>query len=465
MSIPPKIANLTALALSDRILTYTERKTIVDAAVKEGVSEKEINQYLDDALSQRLNFYTKEELKSCPFCGAQIPLLSESCLFCGNELNNDNRLLHNPPPFIEGTEAEIIRAENLRVAKENINLKTCPDCGAPYPLISHICTNCGHVLHEQRESDFNIKQLTDSINHSISKLKRTQLPSWGKVITHYWQYITLYYLVLMLFFCSYDIFQLFIPPLYFCLCGILMLIGMLCGYREAGGIIKVTPLNDANDKYFNALQNYETYIRLTKTIYGDNQEAKVLLNQYFTEIQKFNTLRHRNITKIAIKISAFLIISAAIIICFGKYLENNQKQSLYDNLNNTVTLKPAPNDTTYSTFFTTPDTACLTFVVAQYDSVNYQMFYKPIINNIKIVASDCDNCLSADTITPRIQLLNRNLEPCVPYQSFLLDNNSIKRLKKTLKEKGVCYLDFVAKDSTQTDLSFIAKKAVYYKLY
>ena len=133
MSIPPKIANLTALALSDRILTYTERKTIVAAAVKEGVSEKEINQYLDDALSQRLKFYTKEELKSCPFCGAQIPLLSESCLFCGNELNNDNQLLHNPPPFIEGTEAEIIRAENLRVAKENINLKTCPDCGAPYP--------------------------------------------------------------------------------------------------------------------------------------------------------------------------------------------------------------------------------------------------------------------------------------------------------------------------------------------
>jgi len=108
MSIPPKIANLTKLALSDRVLTYTERKTIVATAVKEGVSKKEINQYIDNELNQRLKFYTKEELRSCPFCGAQIPLISDDCMYCGVTLEKDGNF---NPIDISGNEADIISKE------------------------------------------------------------------------------------------------------------------------------------------------------------------------------------------------------------------------------------------------------------------------------------------------------------------------------------------------------------------
>lgn len=108
MPIPQKIVDLTKLALSDRILTYTERKTIVDVAVSEGVPETEIKQYLNNALKERLKYYTKEELTSCPFCGAQIPLISDECLFCGNELNNDH---HTPPPFIKSREVDVINSK------------------------------------------------------------------------------------------------------------------------------------------------------------------------------------------------------------------------------------------------------------------------------------------------------------------------------------------------------------------
>ncbi|MBQ2097476.1 MAG: hypothetical protein II480_04810, partial [Bacteroidales bacterium] len=83
MPVSKHIAGLTALALQDRILTYKERQVIVKEAVKEGTSLQEINSYLDDALTERLKSFSKEELKHCPYCGAQIPLLSDVCLFCG----------------------------------------------------------------------------------------------------------------------------------------------------------------------------------------------------------------------------------------------------------------------------------------------------------------------------------------------------------------------------------------------
>ncbi|MBO7141538.1 MAG: hypothetical protein J6V76_00275, partial [Bacteroidales bacterium] len=87
MKITKKIKRLVDLALSDSVLTYVERQTIVKTAINSGISEKEINQYIDNALRKRLKSYTKEELQHCPFCGAQIPLVSDECLFCGNSLN------------------------------------------------------------------------------------------------------------------------------------------------------------------------------------------------------------------------------------------------------------------------------------------------------------------------------------------------------------------------------------------
>ena len=90
MAITSQIKELVTLALSDRVLTYVERKTIVNAAIKEGISETEINQYLDDALNQRLKFYTKEELRSCPHCGAQVNInQTAECPYWGSIMTTD----------------------------------------------------------------------------------------------------------------------------------------------------------------------------------------------------------------------------------------------------------------------------------------------------------------------------------------------------------------------------------------
>ena len=67
MAISKKIAQLTALALKDRVLTYVEKKTIVNAALAEGISEQEITNYLNNAIKKSLKNYTKEQLKRCPF--------------------------------------------------------------------------------------------------------------------------------------------------------------------------------------------------------------------------------------------------------------------------------------------------------------------------------------------------------------------------------------------------------------
>ena len=174
MPIPSNIIQLTALALKDKVLTLVEKETIINAALKSGGSQAEITAWLDNALKESLKRYSKEDLKNCPFCGAQIPLVSEDCLFCGNNLQNtDNKTVIN----ISGDEADIIARENQNTATSIRNIKNCPDCGAPFPLISNICTHCGHVLHEQTDSQLNIKNLITNIENSISALKAAPKPT------------------------------------------------------------------------------------------------------------------------------------------------------------------------------------------------------------------------------------------------------------------------------------------------
>ena len=94
----------------------------------------------------------KEQLKHCPYCGAQIPLVSNECLFCGKSLTN-------------------ITKSADEVTPNDDEIKNCPDCGAPFPLLSNICTSCGHVLHQQRSSEINITNLLAGITECINRIK------------------------------------------------------------------------------------------------------------------------------------------------------------------------------------------------------------------------------------------------------------------------------------------------------
>ena len=74
MAVSKHILDLITLALQDRVLTFKERQTIIEAAEKEGTATAEVNAVMDNMLEQRLKSYTKEELGSCPNCGHGVPL-------------------------------------------------------------------------------------------------------------------------------------------------------------------------------------------------------------------------------------------------------------------------------------------------------------------------------------------------------------------------------------------------------
>ncbi len=74
MAVSKKIVDLTRLALQDRVLTYTERQTIV-------------------------------KLRNCPSCGGQIPLISDQCLYCGTFLNQQPENVYSMD--VVGEEAEL----------------------------------------------------------------------------------------------------------------------------------------------------------------------------------------------------------------------------------------------------------------------------------------------------------------------------------------------------------------------
>lgn len=169
MKVSKKIKDLVSLALEDRILTNVEKQTIIDAAVAEGNTVEDITAFLDNAIKQRLQSYTKEELTRCPHCGAQIPLISDNCIFCGESLNASNKEKRHINR--SGKSFDIIRNENIKTETERRNAKQCPNCGAPFPLLGNVCTSCGHILHESTSSDYNINNLIQKLDENMRGIK------------------------------------------------------------------------------------------------------------------------------------------------------------------------------------------------------------------------------------------------------------------------------------------------------
>ncbi len=166
--ISKNLVDLVDLALTDAVLTQKEREVLVNAAAKEGISEQEINLYINNQLDKRLKQKSKADLKACPHCGAQIPLLAECCPYCHYEYQeyHSRRSLDE----IESYDANLIRAENAKTYNERENIGNCPNCGHPYPLISNICPACSHVLHYGDENKKNIERLTGKIFIRINEL-------------------------------------------------------------------------------------------------------------------------------------------------------------------------------------------------------------------------------------------------------------------------------------------------------
>lgn len=83
--IPEKIIKLTELALKDATITNKERSVIVNEAIKLGCTQEEVNYYINQRLDIVLKNRPKELLKSCPSCGAQIPIIADECPYCSHK--------------------------------------------------------------------------------------------------------------------------------------------------------------------------------------------------------------------------------------------------------------------------------------------------------------------------------------------------------------------------------------------
>ncbi|MBR4267114.1 MAG: zinc ribbon domain-containing protein [Bacteroidales bacterium] len=323
MAVSKKIIELTKLALVDRVLTYKEREVIVKNAIAEGVSEAEINAFLDNMLTQRLKSFSKEELKSCPSCGSQIPLIADQCQFCGKILSNSGVNSLNSG-VLDGKDADIIRSENLKTELEEQNIDNCPDCGAPFPLISNICSHCGHVLHARQDSDFNIKNLIDNITASIKNISNAPKPTFLDLLKFHKGTLMLFIgIVLFVSAFSYPgatggcILVIALPLGFF---GVKWKMNFDSSkvkvYKSESEVkfddkdfeIEASPVAIADEVYYTALNDYNKYVRLTKAVYGDNPEARKFIAQLGGEIQKADSKRRSNRLKLAVFVAIIAVI-------------------------------------------------------------------------------------------------------------------------------------------------------------
>ena len=332
MAIPQKIIDLATLALQDRVLTFKERETIVAEALKMGVNRVEINAYLTNALDKRLQSYTKEELGSCPGCGHGVPLIADQCPYCGTMLQRGGSHVIVPPPYpssfnVSDEAAQIIQQENYNTEQEKH--ENCPKCGAPYPLVSNICGHCGYVLHERRDSDFNINTLMDNMRTSIANMKKTLRPSFLSVLKS--QIGTLCLFFAAAFFIIGELFDNDEMTAGGC-CALPLAIILLSAFNRgeeesvdtSGGPIGClagwgvwllfgckatkTAIDEADDQYFKALHSLEQYQRQIDTIYGNDAEARRLLDDYAVEIGGYKKMRNQSRNMIAVLFVAVMAI-------------------------------------------------------------------------------------------------------------------------------------------------------------
>ncbi|MBO7567497.1 MAG: hypothetical protein J6T60_10450 [Bacteroidales bacterium] len=281
------IKDLVDLALQDRVMTYTERLIIVNAAAKRNIKADQVNKYIDKAVAKRMkDSLTKEEMQHCPSCGAQVPLIANDCLFCGRSLVGPERKVIK----VDGEAAKRIQAENQKtfevVSDNRRSIKQCPDCGAPFPLISHICTHCGHILHELQGSDLNANFLVDSIEKQRTKLEKIQVPTILNLLVD-WIEVACFLLGCLLIWIGEHCDNSKVCWGF----GIVFLIwGIVGGHDLYGG----GTVNKADDAFYDAINNYKMYMRQISTLYGDNPEAMEALGLYSEEIEDFKKKRNHN---------------------------------------------------------------------------------------------------------------------------------------------------------------------------
>lgn len=469
MAIKKHIKDLVALALQDRILTYKERQTILQEAKNTGSNVKDTEEYIDKALRKRLKSFSKEELIHCPSCGALVPLISDDCLFCGTHLykGDTNKVIN-----VSGWAADIIRKENRKTEIEQQNITQC-QCGAPFPLVSNICSYCGRVLHKRLDSDQNIKNLIANINQSIDKLKQTLRPSLWLIIesrSHViiCTFVVAFFIVSGLF--GYEVmsgitFFFILPPVFLFMIG-----GIYFGVKDN----IISPVEKADMEYYDALHSYEKYQRQVATIYGENPEAKKLLATYATEINGYKQARVKNSKKLAALMVSVLLIPIIIWVLMPskskKYKSELAANPIISEMTSfSKTISPMPDGTVnknYSDFLTVEgDTRLMFDALYKYytkldvNDITYQLH----IESVKIISTgkkneQSDTCSLSIGLTDKDgHLVGSDLMPIPIKNSKGKDFCSILE-----KGQGCIYAEFISRTASTQRLKEVADSAYYF---
>ena len=354
MAVSKHILDLITLALQDRVLTFKERQTIVEAAEKEGTATAEVNAVMDNMLEQRLKNYTKEELGSCPNCGHGVPLFADECPYCGTVLKHIESQPVVPPPYISATDdaAATILSENIRVEQEKQTITKCPKCHAPFPLFGNVCPHCQYIVHTREDSKVNATTMIAKMKASIETLRNAPLPSFGQVLWHRLGLILFYIasslLILGLLGASFTSAIYTLSAIALFPISLLMLFFALAGKKKS-------PVQIADEMYYNGLHDYEMYSRQTDTLYGNSDEAKTLLYSYAAEIKRHKANRTSNRNKITAIFVAWLIVPVVLYMFSTSgtqsYQDNrNEYPEYYEMSEYTKTLHPMPECPVYEIY-------------------------------------------------------------------------------------------------------------------
>jgi hypothetical protein len=292
MAVPQNIIDLIHRALQDAVLTHNERKNIVRTAINQGVDKDEINDLMDEMFAQRLKSYTKEKLKRCPSCGAQIPLLSDDCFYCGEQL----------------TVRESARPVETKrhTVKEEAAPNTCPDCGAQFPMISNICPYCGHVHHAQYDSEVNVYRLMESIDRTTQDLIDAPAPVTS-FLGKYVRFLCIIMLCITLPLNSalYDVLPGIVRVL---LCLGLLILGIPFIVLIVNDSASSNEASAEEKQYLYARLEYNKYLRYVNAFYGDNDEAREYLKKLDAAVRKIERKRKFAILKrIAIAVIVLIL--------------------------------------------------------------------------------------------------------------------------------------------------------------
>ena len=474
-TIPTKIKQLTALALKDRVMTPVERQTIIDEAVKKGVFADVINKYLDDALDERLKSYTKEELGNCPGCGHGVPVFADQCPYCGRTLEHQERgIISNRPLTISGNAAKIISQENIKTEQQRVNITNCPKCGAKYPLISHVCTHCGYVLHEQAESEHSAKTLLEAIKGSIAKLKKCPTPTFWQIL---WHNVNVLYFVLTLasFWVSYIVDYENLRSQWAFLGIIFLGLAIYMTFQKSK---EKSPITAADKIFYDALGRHESYSRQAKTLYGDDKDAIDLLNDFqsiinATQARRAETQKTRYISFVCFLVVPFLAVFLYQSVAQVRFHRNyDEYPQLIEAADISKKLKPYPSTTGCNKglerYFTATDEATLTFDVANFYAISGDIYFVPRINGVRLDAAGAA-VWDADLSKFRVVLLDKDLNE-TKYRLRLSNDAMVKDAKTIIaRSSGHRYVDFVDCDNidrspTIESLKELADKFCYYTI-